>query len=100
MLVSAWLFVGVLALAATGMALLTSDNGLAVMMGVLGFVTWGVWTFGALNLEVVRDATVYTYSLPSVAIVGVAVALVPGFIAITGPMEVIGRWRDIDQREL
>lgn len=100
MLLSAWLFVGVVALAASGVALATSDDGLAVMTGILGFVTWGVWTFGALNLTVARDATVYTYSLPAVAIIGIAFALIPGFIALTGPVEVIGGWRTVNQREV
>lgn len=100
MLLQAWLFVGFVALAASGLALLTSDDGMAVLTGILGFVTWGVWVFGALNLDVVRDASVYTYSLPAVAIIGVAFALIPGFIALTGPIEVIGGWRDVNQREL
>jgi hypothetical protein len=100
MLLEAWLFVGAIALAASGVALLTSDDNLAMITGVMGFVGWGIWTFGALNLEVARDATVYTYSLPSVAIIGIAVALIPGFIALTGPVEVIGQWRSINQRDL
>ena len=100
MLLQAWLFIGVVALVASGVALMTSDDGLAVMTGILGFVTWGVWVFGSLNLSVVRDATVYTYSLPAVAIVGIAFAIIPGFIALTGPVEVIGGWRSVSQREL
>lgn len=100
MILQAWLFVGVVAILASGMALLTTDDGVAVLTGVLGFVAWGVWVFGSLNLQVVRDATVYTFSSPVVAFIGIAFALVPAWIALTGPVEIIGRWREGDHREL
>ena len=100
MIVTAWIFVGVVAVLATGMALLTQDNGLAIMMGVLGFVSWGVWTFGSLNLQVVESTTIYQFSQPSVTMLGLALALVPGYIALTGPVEIVQRARRTRQEEV
>lgn len=99
MLESAWLFIGVCAILATGLALYTNDNGVAMMMGVLGFVTWGVWTFGTLDVTVVGDSTTYSFTMPAVTILGIVLALVPGFIALTGPIDLIGRARrpEIDE---
>jgi len=100
MIAEAWYFVGIVAILTSGLALLTSDDGLATLTGVLGFVSWGVWTYGAFDMEIVRDATVYTFSEPAVAILGIALALVPGWIALTGPFEVIERYREPNQREV
>lgn len=93
MLESAWLFIGVCALFATGLAVYTNDNGVAMMMGTLGFVTWGVWTFGTLDVTVVGDSTTFTFTMPAVTILGIVFALLPGYIALTGPIDLIGRAR-------
>lgn len=100
MILSAWLFVGTVAVLASGVALATAKNEIAIMSGIVGFITWGVWTFGALNLEIVRDATVYTFSVPEVAILGVALALIPAYIAFTGPVEMVGKARAPRQDEV
>ena len=100
MIMQAWLFIGVVAALATGAALWSADNAVAIMTGVLGFIAWGMWAYGALNLEVVRDATVYSYSQPEVAFMGVALALVPGFIAINGPVEMIQRYKSARPKDI
>jgi hypothetical protein len=100
MIAEAWWFIGMIATLATGLALLKNDDGLATLTGVLGFVGWGVWTYGAFSLEIARNATIYSFSEPAVALVGVALALIPGWIALTGPMEILGRYRDIGQENL
>ena len=100
MIAQAWLFVGGVAILASGLALLTDDDGLATLTGILGFVAWGVWTYGALDVNVVRDATVYGFSEPAVAILGIAFALVPGWIALTGPIEIVSRYRNVRQDQI
>lgn len=100
MLLSAWLFIGVLALLASGVAIATEDNGIAMVAGTLGFVLWGLWAFGALNVEVVDNGSTLTFELVEVAIVGFAMAMIPGYIALTGPIELISRHRDPDVRDI
>jgi hypothetical protein len=95
MLLQAWLFLGAIAALTTGAALWTAENNIAILTGVLGFISWGLWAYGAFDLTVVRDATVYTYTQPEVAVLGVALAIVPGFIALNGPVEMIARYRDV-----
>jgi mannitol-specific phosphotransferase system IIBC component len=96
-----WVFVGVVSVLATIGALLTDDNGMAILTGILGFVAWGIWTFGALNIEIITDSgVVLTKSNPAAAILGVALALIPGFIALTGPVEIVSRVRDTRMDEV
>lgn len=100
MIESAWLFTGGLATLATIGALLTTDDGMAIITGVLGFISWGVWTFGTLEVIVVRDAVTYSYSMPSITFVGLAFALVPAYIALTGPVEIVARYRKPSQDDV
>ncbi|MGK7294864.1 MAG: hypothetical protein ACNS61_03425 [Candidatus Wenzhouxiangella sp. M2_3B_020] len=106
MLESAFLFVGRIAFVWTLVVVIGAtylddqDDALAIMGGVIGFVLWGVWTFGTLNIEVVGGGVSYTFSHPELTILGVALAMVPGYIALTGPIEIIGRYRDATMDDL
>jgi hypothetical protein len=109
MLDAAWLYVGRIAFAWSVLTVVaavyvnpgdkTGDD-LATVAGVVGFVLWGVWTFGALNIEVVQGTNTVSFSQPELAILGVAMALVPGYIALTGPIELIDRYREPSADEL
>lgn len=109
MLESGWLFTGVVAILATGVALSTQtetvaksgqSDGIAIMSGIAGFVSWGVWSFGTLDVTVVGDSVTYSFSLPSLTMLGVMLALVPGYIALTGPADIIARSREPNSREV
>jgi len=106
MLESAWLFVGTVAVLSTGAAVLApvlspSDGDvLAIVLGVAGFVSWGVWTYGTLNIVVVGESVTYSFAQPSLTLLGVMLALVPGYVALTGPVEVVSRARDGDMRDV
>lgn len=100
MLVHAWVLAAVLAVLTTIGAVLSNDQGQAIVAGLLGFVTWGVFVFGTFNVEVHAGTSTIHYSMPSVAIMGVAMALVPGYIMLTGPIDLIGRYRNPDQSEI
>lgn len=102
MLESAWLFVGRIAMVWTVMTVAAAvyvdpvddtGDGLAIIGGVVGFVMWGVWTFGTLEVEVVDGGTTVVFQQPELTILGVVLALVPGYIAMTGPIELINRAR-------
>jgi len=90
MILQVLLFVGTVAILSTAAALITFDDGVAIMMGVTGFVSWGVVSFGALDLRVVRDATVYQFEAYILTLFTAMLALIPLYIALTGPMELIG----------
>lgn len=97
----AWLFVGLVAILATGVAIFTDDDAVAIMFGVAGFVTWGVWTFGTLEISVVGGGDApEMYQMPALTFLGVALALLPGYIALTGPIEVISRHRDTRMEDI
>jgi len=110
MLESAWLFTGAISAIVSLVAILTQtqaaatipqDDGVAIVAGVIGFVSWGVFAFGALNVRVVGDAVTYTFSMPSVAILATILALVPGYIALTGPAEIVAsRYRNPSTDEI
>jgi hypothetical protein len=100
MLLSAWLFVGVLALLATGIATSTADDAKAILAGITGALAWGYWAYGALDLRVVKGSTTYQFSQPELTILGVAVGLVPLFVALTGPFEVVKRVREPGDQEV
>jgi len=91
MLESGWLFTGTLAILATTAALLVSDDGLAIVTGTAGVVTWGVWTYGTINVEVAADSATYTFSMPELTLLGIMMALLPAYIALTGPVELVSR---------
>ena len=103
MLQSAWLFIGVIALLVTGVSVLTktegarlipNDDAVAIYSGIVGFVSWGIWTYGSLDVRVVGDSVTYTFNMPAVTLFGVAMATIPAFIALTGPANIVRRAMD------
>lgn len=100
MLVLIWVFLAALATIVSAVAIYTADDGIAILTGVIGFLTWGFCAFGALNLQRVMQSNVYTTSMPGVAMFCILLGLLPGYIALTGPFELIGRYRDGDSDDL
>lgn len=101
MIESVFLFVGAIGIISTIAAVLTRDNAVAIMAGVLGFITWGLWAFGAFNIETVTNTgTIVTHSYAPLAYFGILLALVPGYIALTGPVDIINRARQPDAKDL
>lgn len=100
MLQSAFLFVGVVALLMSGVAILTPDEGIAIVSGVVGFIAWGLIAYGSFDIRVVGDSTVYSFTQPSVALFGIMMALIPGYIALTGPINIIQRAKDTQLDEV
>lgn len=101
MLQATWLFIGVIAALATGIAVLTSDNGVAIVAGALGFIAWGIWGFGAFDITIVTDSGgTETFTYPAVAILGFVLGVIPGYIALTGPVDLVSRARDTTPEDL
>lgn len=109
MYVLSWLFLGFVAFTWTLVlvaiaAVSTPDtDGLATYGGIVGFVLWLVWSFGALEHTIVKASggsmLEQTQTHPELALVGLLMSTIPGFIALTGPFDLVRRWRtgDIDE---
>lgn len=113
MLESAWLFIGVIAflwtVATIGMALyldprdnfrMLSGESFVQLAGAVGTVAWGMWTFGALDVRVVGASVTYSFTMPAIAVLGIAFAIVPFFFFITGPIQLFSQARNPDVDEL
>lgn len=102
MLESAWLFIGVLGAISSGITLMAQrdEDGLAMVFGTIGFVSWAIWSYGALTVEVADGGTVFQFAMPSLTFFGIAMALLPGYIALTGPIELIERHKSGDLEDL
>jgi len=106
MYVTAWLVLSALCLVWTGALLFlatrtqTDVAGVSTLAGVIGLVLWLVWAWGALDIQVPSDDTAreITYSHPELALIGLLMAWLPAYIALTGPFELLKRYRqgDID----
>lgn len=94
MLQSAWLFVGVVGVLATAMSLLTRDDALAMICGVAGFIGWGFFAYGSLDVRVVGDSVTYSFTMYPVTLLGIMLSLIPLYVALTGPIEMVQRARD------
>jgi hypothetical protein len=88
--------VGVLA---TAMALYTTDNGIAILAGVIGTFSSGLATYGLFNIEVVSNGEVVTAGAePAIALFTATVAMLAAYPALTGPIDLIGENKDDDDR--
>jgi hypothetical protein len=100
MILAAWLFVGGVGLLCTVGAVLTDDDAVAIGAGTLGFVWWAVWTYGALNVEVHDGGVLFQHEMAPVALLGLTMAAVGGYIALTGPVELFHRAEDTNVRDI
>lgn len=97
-----WLFIGSLATLVTIGTILAAlvDDALMIVGGGLGFFLWGVWTYGSLNVEQTTRCCVVRWSEPAVTLLGVMLALVPLWFALTGGPELIKKFRNPDTDEV
>jgi len=110
MLESAWLFVGVVSILATGVAVgtqtellgaSTNADGIAILSGIVGFVSWGVWTFGTLEIETpIEGNPDLVFASPALTFLGIVLMLVPGWIALTGPIEIASRYKQPESKDV
>jgi hypothetical protein len=101
MLLAAWLVVVALGVLSTAGALLTNDDGVAIVTGVLGFLKFGVAAFGAFELTVVDGAGgTLQFVETEVALLMLTLSLLPGYVALTGPVQIIQRVRDTRMEEI
>lgn len=90
MLESAWLLIAAAGIAVTALALLSDDEAVAMVLGAVGVIAWLMVAYGALDVRVVGDSVTYTFQMPAVTIFAVAMALIPAFVLIAGPPNLLG----------
>lgn len=100
MLESAWLFIGVVATVVTFGCVMTPDDGWAILLGVVGFLSWGAFAYGGFDITVVGDSVTYSFANPAVSFWGLIMSLIPGYIALTGPADIITNYSRVDADDL
>jgi len=108
MLESAWLFLGVLGtfwqlLSLGSMAAFSPEGDGSILQfftSVLAFICYGVFTYGSLNVVVVGDSVTYSFSMPSVTLVGLALTVSSLFLVLSEPINATGEYRGATQRDL
>lgn len=88
MLQFTFIFVGLVALTATAQTLRTADDQLAILSGLIGALSWGLWSYSALDVVIISNGTQYAASYPSLAAFGVALVVPNLFVALTGPLRI------------
>lgn len=110
MLQSAWLFIGLIAILTTGIAVSTrtrfvgvyeQSNSVAITSGIAGFISWMYLAYGSLDVVIVGDSVTYSFSMPAVTIFAIMMGIIPGLIALTGPANLIeSRVRNPNSRDI
>lgn len=78
-----WLFIGVMALFATGVTFRSRVDD--VLAGIIGVLVWAYWSLGATNVEIVRDGhDVIVESYPGLALFGAAMIALHIFVLLFG----------------
>jgi len=72
----------------------TSNDVLAMILGVVGTVCWLLVAYGLFNVEVVSNGTTVTKSNPALAIFAVGLAVVTFLPALIEPFELVGEAAD------
>lgn len=100
MIESAWLFIGAFSVLLTFAVVLVPDDGWAIVLGIAGFLSWAFFAYGGLQVTVVAEAVTYEFTMPIVTLFGVIMSFIPGYIALTGPADMITGWRRADADEM
>lgn len=100
MLESVYLFIAVCSLIFTIATILTPDDGWAIVLGLAGFLSWGVLAYASLNIVVVADAVTYEFTQPIATFFCVIMSLIPGYVALTGPADAILNYKRADGDDL
>lgn len=90
----AWLFIGVVAILTTGATLATDDDGAAILLGIAGFASWGMVAYGSFDVTMLSGGSEFSYTMPAVTIFAVGLSLIPLYIALTGPIDLVTRATD------
>jgi len=95
MLQSLIIMVSLVGVVSAGAAVVSTDNNVAIIAGLLGSGASGLSAFGLFNVQVVSSGTVVTVgSQPGLSLMMATVAFVSAIPALTGPLNIVGETRD------
>jgi len=86
-----WLFIGLVGGIATYVTLTTSEDDIAILFGIIGLLSWGLFAVQSLNVDVLAGGKteVISYSYAAVSVWGLALAVLNLYVVLTGPIAVI-----------
>lgn len=92
-----WLFIGLLAAVATFLSVTTTDDQTGIISGLIGTLTWLTFSYHSLSVTVYSNGTEFVSRYPELAALGVALAAPNLFVALTGPIALVGDREEISQ---
>jgi hypothetical protein len=95
MIVSLIALLAIVAVLSTGLALLTSNNSVAILAGVIGAFAGGLLAIGLQNVEVVSNGSVVDVgAYPALTLFALALTVTAAWPALTGPVALADETRD------
>lgn len=96
MIYQGWLFVAAVGVLAAYVTLTTPEDDVAIMFGLVGLLTWGLFSYQSLYIEVLAGGKTdpITYSYPAMSIWGLAMAVTCLYVVINGPIGLIDQRRN------
>jgi len=83
------LFVGTLAFIATYIASTTPEKDRSTLFSVIGLFSWGLFSLGSFNVEVITGGITTTKTYPWLALWGAIFGVVCLYLALTEPIELM-----------
>lgn len=84
------IFIGLVAFVATLLSVITNNDEVAIIAGLIGTVSWLLFAFFALDVtHYDSNGNPLTTRYPALAIWGVAMAVPNFYVAMTGPLHII-----------
>ena len=83
------LFVGTLAFIATYIASTTPEKDRSTLYSVIGLFSWGLFSLGSFNVEVISSGVTTAESYPGLALWGAIFGVVCLYLALTEPIELM-----------
>lgn len=86
-----WLFLGVVAFASTYVTLTTSQDDIGIMFGLVGLLSWALFSFQSLNVTVLAGGATdpISYSYAAVSVWALAMAVTNLYVVLNGPIAII-----------
>lgn len=90
MIVWGWLFIGLISARALQQAIYAQDDGIAILSGLIAAGGWGLFAYQSLSIEASTGSELVARHYPAVAFFAAALGVIGLFIALTGPIAIIG----------
>lgn len=91
MIYQGWLFIGLVAFTSTYVTLTTSQDDVGIMFGLVGLLSWALFSFQSLHVVVLAGGKTdpISYSYAAVSVWGLALAVTNLYVVLNGPIAII-----------